>query len=428
MYPLRSVICLTSFILFPLLIKAQTLSLPTDTLSINLDTAEVMFIRNNLNLLAQKYNVDAAQAQIIQARLWSNPNVTINQGAYNPSDDKWFELNNNGETAVQLQQLILLAGKRNKQIKMAETNYRLSQYELYDVLRTLQYTLQADFYNTYYLQQSASVYTEEISSLQKVVSAFTAQESKGYISEKEVVRIEALLYSLQSEYADLLNQLYDKESEMRILLHSPDTSYIIPLINQEKIDSLDPEAYSLEALIDTAYQDRSDMKIAEANLTLSKENYAYQKALAVPDLTLGAGYDKNGSYVHNANFLSASIDLPFFNRNQGNIRTAKSMIAYNDIQLESEQEIVAEQVTRAMQKAIDADKLYHSVNKNFSTDFEKLVQQVLINYQKRNISLLDFLDFYDAYKQTTLDLNTISFNRISAFEEINYATGKNFFN
>ncbi|HZE84032.1 MAG TPA: TolC family protein, partial [Puia sp.] len=61
-------------------------------------------------------------------------------------------------------------------------------------------------------------------------------------------------------------------------------------------------------------------------------------------------------------------------------------------------------------------------------DFERLMHEVLINYQKRNLSLLDFLDFYDSYKQNILQSNSIRYNRVSAFEDINYYTGTNFFN
>jgi cobalt-zinc-cadmium efflux system outer membrane protein len=85
-------------------------------------------------------------------------------------------------------------------------------------------------------------------------------------------------------------------------------------------------------------------------------------------------------------------------------------------------------VTRALQKAFDEQKLMHTIDPKFFGDFERLMGQVLLNYQKRNISILDFLDFYDSYKQNTLQVNTIQFNRISAFEDINYYTGTNFFN
>src|SRR6185437_4508313 len=141
----------------------------------------------------------------------------------------------------------------------------------------------------------------------------------------------------------------------------------------------------------------------------------------VPDLSLSLGYDEAGSFLYNYYGVGASIDLPFFNRNQGNIKNAKILI-------KSTQATVDENVTRALQKAFDEQKLMRTIDPKFFGDFQRLMGQVLLNYQKRNISILDFLDFYDSYKQNTLQINTIQFNLVSAFEDINYYTGTNFYN
>ena len=198
--------------------QAHKEKLFTDSISISLDSAEHIFLKNNLLLLAQKYNVDAQKALIIQAKLLPNPNFSYSKGPLIPINDDQsnFTYSNffyNSESQVSVSQLILLAGKRNKQIKIAEANAQLAEFQLFDLIRTLKYTLRSDFFNIYYLQQSAKVYDNEIQSLQKVVAAFNQQQGKGYIAEKEVVRIKAQLYSLQSEYNDLINQINDTESE-----------------------------------------------------------------------------------------------------------------------------------------------------------------------------------------------------------------------
>ena len=48
--------------------------------------------------------------------------------------------------------------------------------------------------------------------------------------------------------------------------------------------------------------------------------------------------------------------------------------------------------------------------------------------ERRNLGLLDFLDFYDSYKQNVLQVNSIKYNRIQAFEDLNFYTGTNLFN
>ncbi|WP_143306351.1 TolC family protein [Chitinophaga vietnamensis] len=413
---------------FRLSATAQSVpGIQNDTLHLTLDSAENIFLRQNLLLLAQRYNIEAQKALIIQARLYANPNLNVAHGIYNQEAKTFFAFGDKGETSAQLSQLIYLAGKRNKQIKMAQANARLSEYQFYDLLRTLKYTLRSDFYNIYFLQQSAKTYNDEITSLETVVKAYDEQKGKGYISEKELVRIKAQLYSLRSEYQGLLEQINDQQSEMRLVLQVKPV-YIDPIVNEATIAALNPSQYPLPTLLDSAYNRRSDLMIAKANTDISKLNYNYQKALAVPDITLGLAYDQQGSYVKNFNSLGVGIDLPVFNRNQGNIKSAKAMIALNAATQKSTEATVEEQVYRGVQRAIAADKLYKGIDLSFSKDFQRLAHEVLINYQRRNISMLDFLDFYDSYKQNTLQLNSIQYNRINALEELNFVTGTNFFN
>ena len=409
-----------------LLVKAQPPQ--QDTLRLTLPQAEKLFLDSNFQLLAQRYNVDATRALVIQARLWPNPNFQIGHTLYSGTLKEWFPTGVNDETVVGLSQMILLARKRNKQIKLAEANVQLTEFQFYDLLRTLKYTLRTDFFQIYYLRLSARVYDAEIRALQQITAAFAQQEGKGYISEKEVIRIQAQLYSFQSEYNDLINQINDTESELRLILQAKPHYFIDPDVDTVAISSLDPGKYPLTSLVDSAYHNRTDLQIARANTKINQLNYNYQKSLAWPDLTLSLGYDEAGSFLYNYYGISASIDLPFFNRNQGNIKNAKILINSTQATEKSTQSTVEENVTRALQKAFDEERLEKTIDPRFFANFERLMQQVLINYQKRNISILDFLDFYDSYKQNTLQVNTIRFNRISAFEDINYYTGTNFFN
>ncbi len=402
---------------------------PADSLRLSLDSAEHLFINGNYMLLAQKYNIQAQKAQEIQAKLYPNPNFSIFYSIYNSTTNKFFPTGPGtagSEISMQLSQMIYLAGQRNKQVKIAEANTRLSEYQFYDLIRTLKYTLRTDFYTIHFLLESLSAYDKEIKSLEQVVHAFEEQEGKGYIAEKEVIRIKAQLYSLLSEYQALVNQINDKESELRLVLQVKG-AFITPQLNSSKLNGLNPSTYSLAVLLDSAYLNRSDLKIARTNVEASKLNYAYQKSLGVPNLTLGLAYDKQGSYIDYLPSLGAAIDLPFFNRNQGNIQTAKINTDANSVLQLNTEATVQENVSHALEKAFANDKMYRAIDPKFMNDFDHMLHEVLINYEKRNLTLLDFLDFYNSYKDNVLSSNAIQLNRLSAFEDINYYTGTEFF-
>ena len=422
----RKPIVLIFFALYINLAFGQSRS---DTLRINLDSAERLFITGNFTLLAQKYNIQAQKAQEIQARLYPNPNFSIFYSLYNSTTKKFFPVGpgtTGGDISMQLSQMVYLAGQRNKQVKIAEANTRLSEYQFYDLIRTLKYALRTDFYNIYFLLHSATVFNEEIKSLQQVVGAFEEQEGKGYIAEKEVIRIKAQLYTLLGEFNSLITRINDQESELRLVLQVKG-SFIVPVLDSVKLDTLNPATYSLATLLDSAYKNRSDLQMARTNVEASKLNYNYQKALAVPNLTLALAYDQQGGYINNLPSLGAAIDLPFFNRNKGNILTAKiTTDANNALQLSTEA-TVQENVSHALEKAFANDKMYRTIDPKFLKDFDHMLHEVLINYEKRNLTLLDFLDFYESYKDNILSSNNIQFNRLSAFEDINFYTGTEFF-
>jgi len=407
--------------------NAQTPKFQLDTMRLKLDSAEHLFIKQNMMLLAQKYNIDATDALVLQAKLFPNPNLSVARGPVVPLNNPTSNFFNNAENQIQISQLIVLAGKRNKNIKLAEANVTLAKYQFYDLIRTLKYTLRSDFFNIYYLRKSASVYDREIKALQQIVDAFNQQQGKGYIAQSEVVRIKAQLYAFQSEYNDLINQINDTESELRQVLQVK-YAFVDPQVDTATVSALSPSKYPLATLVDSANSSRTDLLIAKTNTEISRLNYNLQKALAVPDLTLSVSYDKQGSYVQQFQAIGASMDLPFFNRNQGNIKSAKATVGLYEATQQSTALTVEEQIVRGLQKAFDAEKLVNQIDPTFEKDFDRLTNEVTKNYQKRNISILDFLDFYDAYKQNAVQINNIKYNRVQTYEDLNFFTGTNFFN
>lgn len=399
-----------------------------DTLRITLPDAETIFLQKNLQLLASKYNIDAQRALILQAKAYPNPNFGYDVGVYNPNDHKWFDFTASGEQAAQLSQLVLLAGKRNQQIAMAKTNTTLADHNFMDLLRTLRYSLRTDFISIYYWQQTAGVYDEEINGLKTVVRADQMQLAHGFIPKTQLVRDEAQLYSLQSEYNDLVNQINDAESEMRVMLDTVATNiYIIPLLDTASLMKMDPLKYPLTTLLDSAASNRTDLLIANDNLLLSRQNLKLQKANAVPDITLSAGFDQNGNAWPDYTSLGISFDLPVFTLNRGNIRSAKYAIKSNEATLGSTSHTMEENVARALQLAVTERKLYDGLDKNFPAQFDSLARETLNQYMKRNMNILDFLTFYDAYKTNVVQLNYIMASMANAFENIDYMTGSDFF-
>lgn len=411
------------------LLLASTALHAQDTLHITLQDAEKQFLDKNLQLLAEKYNISIARAQIIQAKLYNNPNLGLSGNLYNPDRKKFFDIGNQtGQYDVTIQQMISLAGKRNKQVKLAQTNAAMAENQFFDLLRTLRYTLRSNFYQTYFLQNSMNAYTEQISSLEKMDATYKDLQTKGLVTLKDAVRLRSLLYSLKAEKTALQNQITDLESEIQLLLQNNKTWYAADMPSDMMVNIPEVRQTALQSLVDSAYLNRQDLALAKNNQLYNEQNYRLQKAMAVPDLTLGAEFDKRGSFVNNATFLTVGMDLPFFNRNQGNIRSAKFSIDQNKLQVQQQMMTVENEVQTAYTKALNTDKMLESIDPGFRKDFEQLLKNINDNFLKKNISLLELTDFYDSYKENLLQLNQLQNDRMQAIETLNFAVGKTLFN
>ena len=411
--------CLSVLLLCASIVRAQ------DTLRITLQDAEKQFLQYNFLLLAAKYQVSAADAAIIQARLYPNPNFFVDQGVYNPETKKWFDLSSTGQTALTLQQVIILAGKRSKQVDLARINSQISSYQFYDLIRTLRYQLRSSFYTVHFLQEPVAIYDKEIESLRTLIDVYNVQYKKGNIAFKELARLQALQFSLQNERLDVVKQINENRANLSLLIGDSLSRPIVPIVDDQYLNSIDVTKVSYTELVDSALINRYDLKAAESQVQFNEANLRLQKALRVPDLTLGANYDKAGSYVHDYNSLQVSIDLPFWNRNQGNIKAAQFQVNATQ-QLQSQAELqVRNDINKAYQRLLESDRLFKGASIQFTGDYENLLDGILRAYQNHTISLLEFIDYYEAYKDSKLQFNRLQSERMDALENLNLSTGTN---
>lgn len=394
-----------------------------DTLSLALPELEAQFLKNNLQLLVQRYNIDKAAAGEITARLFANPTFSFGNGLYSKSKDT----NALSQQTYAVSQLIQTAGKRNNNIQLAKINTMNAWHEFFDLLRTLKYSLRINYYTLYCWQQSIGLYNEEIGALQRTLAAFRSGYRKGNIAEKEVLRIQSLLYSLQSEQAALQLQINSVETELRILIRSGGWVYIRALPPPALPGQAEPKQVPYYSLLDSAIANRYDLKIARSNITYANINLKLQKAMNYPDLTWSLNYDKKTGYGLGYVAGGVAITLPAFNRNQGNIRLARVQLEQSKVQLDEQLNKLQNELAGGYQDALRVEQLYHSIDPAFSADFARLIRGVYDNFEKRSISLIEFLDLYAAYKTHILQMNDLQLQRMNALEKLNFLTGMEIF-
>jgi len=406
-----------------------------DTLRLPLPEAETRFLAQNFQLLAQKYNINLAEAAIKQARLWANPNFFIQSNFYNPQTGKFFQYGrntpeevatsqfNNGGMTIQLQQLIYTAGKRSKLVRLAESNRTLQTLAFNDLLRVLRYQLRASYASLFHDLRAYRLLQNEAAQQASLVQAMEILQKQGGVSAYEVTRIEAELQGLQTDMNNLKFQIADEQATLRTYLGQRDNVFIEPTEPSVTLTALPPE----RAALDSALANRPDVNLTLEQVNNAQRSLDLEKARRTPDLTAGFLFDKYGNAFNNYTGLNVAMDLPFFNRNQGNVKAAKIRMDASKKAVEGQQVTAQNEVLNAYQKLDEVYRLNAALPADYRMNLQNISREATQNYNRRVINLLDYLDKIRTYRQAQLRLIDLENNIFQSQQYLNFVTNTKFY-
>lgn len=395
---------------------------------LELGQAEEAFWRNNLLLLASRYQVDAKKAGIRQAGLYANPNLFLDQSIYAEPTQRWFDFTRSGQTAFQIQQLFLLGGKIDKRIRVAQLNAQISEQEFYDLARALLTELRRNLYTIYYLRQAILFYDASITALERTVTSSEMAYKRRAILKAEYLRVKALLFFLKKEREDLFARILEREADLKVLLNDDkfrgaDVSFDLYL-PEEKMEELNPGVLNRKSMLEIAREWRPDLKIAVQALKLEEANLELQEANAIPDLAVGPSYNRAGTAFQNYWGMTVSLNVPVFDRNQGNIEAAEKQILTKRQELRNKILEVENEVNLALQKATLKDELFKKFNRTYIEEYNNLAEDMVMAYEKKYITILEFADFFETYRSSTVEMLKLQIDRMEAIENVNFSIGQ----
>lgn len=144
-----------------------------------------------------------------------------------------------GESGVEIEQVISIAGQRSNRIRLEKVNKEMAGYQFQEIMRTLHSELNERFVETYFLTRNMAVYEKEITSLERLLAEMKLQQQKGNISLMEASRLEAMLLSLKKERNEQENQLVAARGELNLLLSLPADARPELLLDESMLKQLD---------------------------------------------------------------------------------------------------------------------------------------------------------------------------------------------
>jgi cobalt-zinc-cadmium efflux system outer membrane protein len=250
------------------------------------------------------------------------------------------------------------------------------------------------------------------------------QMKQGVVSGYELTRLQFELQNNDATLLDLNNQVTENEQLLKLLLRMDPSDFVYPSDIPQTEDKPMP---MLEAGYDSALLKRPDRSIAEMNIKYNQSSLRVERATAVPNLTLGATYDRYGNAYTNYTGLNIAMDIPVFNRNQGNIKKAEVLVDKSKAEYEFNEEVIREEVISAYKKIMDVNMLNANIQPNYVESLQNISTEATRNYDRRVISLLDYLDKIRTYKNAQFNLIDLQINNFQTRQYFNYVTNAKFF-
>lgn len=395
-----------------------------DTLRITLKGADSLLITRNLTLIASRYDISAADAARIQAKLFTNPEISTEWNLYNPSKPKWVDVGQGGQKIVALEKVFQIAGQRSTSIKLAEEMKRMTEFQYEALVRSLRYELHVTFYRYYFLNSAVNSIDSQLKLLRNLIRVYGEQYNKGNISLQELARLNTTYFNINKQMKDVQQEQIRLQETLKILLS--EDRFVLPE-NPGPITNL-LSGLTMEGLIERAMVQRPEIKISASQQQQNHLRYALAKKEAIPDLTAGILYDQAGSYVNNYTAFTLGLRIPVFNRNQGQIKAARIGIEQGETLKHAIEEKIKKEVEAAWLTFQLLWNQYSEVGEEHEEQLNQLSDGLVNNYSKNNISLLEFTDLFEAYNTNIIQFNELKADLNQSYEELNYAVGEDISN
>lgn len=386
---------------------------------VSFQNAKSRLMNYNLGLLAAYYDIGIAKAKVIQAKVWNNPNFIVNGDMYNQETNEYFNLRS--QSLWQLEQTFSIAGKHTNSVKLARVGVEMAEKQMEDVIRSLLYEMGNTYSDLAALQAKDILYLQVITNYDRLMEATRKQLEVGAISTTEAVRLEAEYLDVKT---DALTNYNEKE---RVLAHlksllrfRQDTTFFV----EQKIPVI-AEEFDPVYLATQAVELRPDIQVLKINIKWQQQNLRLQQSSGAPDIKVGyQPYDRGSNYIRPYHGFTTEIFLPIYDRNQGRIKQAKLSVEQSALQYGQLENQVRNDVTAAYNRYKSSNAGLANYNTQFLERLKDLNQSTNQNFQKRNISLLQFIDQQRIFILTNIQLIELKQQFLNNVNELNFSVGQ----
>ena len=388
---------------------------------ITLDEALRLAIQHNHALQAARTTILQSQALETTANLRPNPVLSWDAQflpIFDPSKFSADFIDSQAQFDMGFAYTFEIGGKRQHRLRAARDVTEATRSTVADNERALSFSVAQQFVAAILAQSQVDFTQQDLDSFRKSVDISEMRYKAGAISEGDLLKIKLQMLQFQNDLLSAKLAKIQALSALRQLLgfeSVPDNYDVEGKLEYEPVHA------SLDDLKALALRTRPDLRAAQQNVTAARSAELLAEVNRKRDLTRTFNYSHVASTNTGAFFFN--IQLPFFDRNQGEIaRTRYSITQDEQLAAETSQQVLTD-VANADQNLRTSEQIVQLYQGGYVEQAIKSRDISEYAYKRGAASLLDYLDAQRTYRANQLAYRQALATYMTALEQMRQATG-----
>ena len=399
--------------------------MPLADQTVTLDQAIQEALAKNLNLAAEKLNINIAEAREITARLRPNPVLTVSGqtlnliGAHYSPDTPLGPNQLNIHTDFPLER----GHKREERIALAKQDKSLVELGVREVMRQVIAAVQNAFVDVQQAKESVKLAQQNLQSLQGVVTINEARLKSGDLAMVELdrSRVAALQYRTAVQQAQL--QLEQAKAQLQQLMGRR-----VKSPNFGVADDIRRDAIVIDTPVEIARLARArrpDYLADQQSQARSRADLRLQLANGKVDYSIGTEVTRQSAWGVSGNSLGVyfSVPLRIFNKNQGEIARAQREINLAAARVDALEMSIQTEVENAHRQYLVSKQLLTSIETEMLSKAKSVRDTTEYSYRRGEASLVEFLDAQRAFNDVNQTFNEARANYARSLYLIDAVSG-----
>ena len=370
--------------------------------AITVDQAVREALDRNLNLLAERFNIQAADAAILTASLKPNPVVTVS--VMRPDQALVDAGISPYEQIFRTDYVLERGGKRERRVDQATLAKSVAELQLLNTTRSLILDVESAFTDVQLAKLNLALARDNLTAFNNVVQVNTDRVRAGDLSQVELSRSRLAALQFQNDVRQQETKLQVARNRLSTLVGRGPNGAALDVVGDLRKDA---EPVDHDGLRTRALEARPDLRAVRTDQARSAADLRLQIANGRIDYTVSGEYHRQeGSDVHGNSYgVFFSAPLPIFNRNQGEVARAQAQQEQLRTKTQALETDITGEVANAYAQYAAAREIVDTIERQMLAEARDVRTTTEYSYRRGEASFVEFLDAVRAFNETMQSYN-----------------------